>query len=212
MKQPAAMRQLPFYFSVKSIWSYIGHEAINALAAEHGVMLQHRPVHLAALFAATGGTGLRQRHISRQRYRDFEVQRWCQRRGVTIDLSSPFLAADPRLADCLLLAAIEAGYPAEPLLGRLFSSVWRERRDIDDPSTLVAVAMALGLPGDGLVERAGSAEIQAIYERNLSSAIDENVFGLPSFVLNGETFWGQDRLDFLGEALLSGRGPYQASL
>lgn len=206
------MRRLPFYFSVKSIWSYIGHEAINALAAEHGATLQHRPVHLASLFAATGGTGLRQRHISRQRYRDFEVQRWCQRRGVAIDLASPFLAADPQLADCLLLAAIEAGHAAEPLLGHLFAAVWRERRDIDDPMTVAAVATAIGLPGAALVERAESAEIQAVYERNLGLAIDENVFGLPSFVLNGETFWGQDRLDFLGEALRSGRRPYRASV
>jgi len=206
------MLQLPFYFSVKSIWSYIGHEAINALAAEHDATLQHRPVHLPALFAATGGTGLRQRHISRQRYRDFEVQRWCQRRGVAIDLASPFLAADPRLADCLILAAIEAGHAAEPLLGRLFAAVWRERRDIDDPATVATIATAIGLPGAVLVERAGSAEIQAAYERNLDLAIADNVFGLPSFVLNGETFWGQDRLDFLSEALRSGRAPYRAGL
>jgi len=205
-------RQISFYFSIKSIWSYVGHEAINAFAAEHAVALLHRPVHLGSLFAVTGGTVLRQRHVSRQRYRDFEIQRWCKRRGITIDLSSPHLSADPLLADCLFLAATVAGHDAEPLLGRLFTATWRERRDIGDPATVAAVANEVGLDGANLVERARSAAVLAAYERNLGLAMADNVFGLPSFVLDGETFWGQDRLDFLGEALLSGRPPYRASL
>ena len=203
--------RIPFYFSIKSIWSYIGHVAIAAFAAEQGVTLLHRPVHLGSLFAATGGTPLRQRHISRQRYRDFEVQRWCARRGVVIDLTSPYLSADPQLADCLVIAAMMGGHAVEPLLGRLFAATWRERRNIAEPATVAEIARGVGLDGADLLEQASSTAILADYERNLSPAVADNVFGLPSFVLDGEVFWGQDRLDLLGDALASRRPPYRAT-
>lgn len=104
-----------------------------------------------------------------------------------------------------------AGHTVEPLLGRLFAATWRERRNIAEPATVAEIARGVGLDGADLLEQASSTAILADYERNLSLAVADNVFGLPSFVLDGEVFWGQDRLDLLGDALASRRPPYRAT-
>ena len=67
-----------------------------------------------------------------------------------------------------------------------------------------------GLPGMQLVERSGSEEISAAYEQNRQDALAADVFGSPVYVLEGEVFWGQDRLELLGDALQSARAPYSS--
>ena len=65
-----------------------------------------------------------------------------------------------------------------------------------------------GLPGKQLVERSGSDDIGKVYEQNRQDALASDVFGSPVYVLDGEVFWGQDRIELLADALKSGRGPY----
>ena len=77
--------------------------------------------------------------------------------------------------------------------------------------TVTDLANKAGLPGEQLVARAPSGEIAAIYEQNRQDAIAADVFGSPGYVLDGEVFWGQDRLELLGDALKSGREPYRAA-
>jgi len=67
-----------------------------------------------------------------------------------------------------------------------------------------------GLPGQQLVERSGSEAIEAAYEQNRQDAIAADVFGSPAYVLDGEVFWGQDRIELLADALKSGRSPYRS--
>jgi 2-hydroxychromene-2-carboxylate isomerase len=79
-----------------------------------------------------------------------------------------------------------------------------------DPATLVKLADDSGLPGRQLIERAGSDDIGAAYEQNRQDALAADVFGSPVYVLDGEVFWGQDRIELLADALKSGRPPYHS--
>ena len=81
-----------------------------------------------------------------------------------------------------------------------------------DPATLVEMADDSGLPGKQLVERSGSGEIGAAYEQNRQDALAADVFGSPVYVLDGEVFWGQDRIELLADALKSGRAPYRSQV
>jgi 2-hydroxychromene-2-carboxylate isomerase len=87
------------------------------------------------------------------------------------------------------------------LAGALLRACWQEERNVADPATLQAVADGLGLQGEGLLARAGSAEIRAIYERLTDEAIERQVFGAPTCIVDDEPFWGQDRLDFVERRL-----------
>jgi 2-hydroxychromene-2-carboxylate isomerase len=74
---------------------------------------------------------------------------------------------------------------------------------------LTRLADESGLPGKQLIERAASDDIGAVYEQNRQDALDADVFGSPAYVLDGEVFWGQDRIELLADALKSGRAAYR---
>jgi 2-hydroxychromene-2-carboxylate isomerase len=203
-------RQVDYYFSFQSPWAYIGYQRFREVVSTYGLNVNYRPVLLVDLFAETGGLPLPKRHPVRQRYRMAELQRWRDRRGLNFHLQPANWPFNARLADGVVIAAIEAGRDPDPFLLRAFAAVWEDQLNLADPATLVKMADDSGLPGKQLVERSGSDEIGAAYEQNRRDALAADVFGSPSHVLDGEVFWGQDRIELLADALKSGRAPYRS--
>jgi 2-hydroxychromene-2-carboxylate isomerase len=203
-------RQIDYYFSLSSPWAYIGHKAFCEVAAAHGLKINHKPVTLLELFSETGGLPLIKRHPVRQRYRMLELQRWRDKRGLNFHLRPKHSPFNPRLADGVVLAAMEAGLDPDPFMRRAFAGVWEQELDLTDPGTVARLADDSGFPGQKLVERSGSDEIGAAYEKNRQDAISADVFGAPGYVLDGEVFWGQDRIELLADALKSGRKAYSS--
>jgi 2-hydroxychromene-2-carboxylate isomerase len=204
------VRQIDYYFSFQSPWAYIGHASFRQLVEAHGLGVHYKPVLLTGLFSETGGLPLAKRHPARQRYRLVELQRWRDKRGLDFKLWPKHWPFDARLADGVVLAALAAGLDPEPYMQRAYSAVWQTERDLADPVVLTELADAAGLPGEKLVAHAASDQIRAVYEQNRRDAIAAGVFGSPAYVLDGEVFWGQDRIELLGDALNSGRAPYRA--
>ncbi len=204
-------RRIDYYFSLQSPWAYIGHGPFRDVVASHGVEVACKPVVLVDLFAETGGLPLKRRHPVRQRYRMMELQRWREKRGLDFALQPKYWPFDARLADGMVIAATLAGHDPDGVLRRAFAAIWEEERDLADPATLVAIADAAGLPGRELVARAGTDDVAAVYAGNRSDALAAGVFGSPSYVLDGEVFWGQDRIELLADALATGRAPYRAA-
>ncbi len=202
-------RQIDYYFSLASPWAYIGHKLFREVVSTYSLKVNHRPVALVDLFSETGGLPLMKRHPARQRYRMVELQRWRARRGLNFHLQPANWPFNPRLADGVVVAAIAAGPDPAPLLRRAYAAVWEDQLDLADPAILVKLADQAGLPGKQLVERSGSDEIARIYEQNRQDALAADVFGSPAYVLDGEVFWGQDRIELLVDALKSGRAPYR---
>jgi 2-hydroxychromene-2-carboxylate isomerase len=203
-------RQIDYYFSVSSPWAYIGHQSFREVVAAHDLRVNHKPVVLAELFSETGGLPLVKRHPVRQRYRMLELQRWRDKRGLNFHFQPKHVPFNARLADGLVVAVIEAGHDPDPLLRRAFAGVWEDQLDLADAATLVRLAEDCGLPGQALLERSRTDEIGQKYEQNRQDALSADVFGSPAYVLDGEVFWGQDRIELLADALTSGRAPYRS--
>lgn len=203
-------RQIDYYFSLQSPWAYIGHGPFHEVARTHDAKVNYKPVLLGELFAETGGLPLAKRHPVRQRYRMAELQRWRDKRGLKFHLQPANWPFNGRLADGVVIAAIEAGKDPDPFLRRAFPAVWEGQLNLADPAVLVKMADDSGLPGKTLVDRSGSDEIGAAYEQNRQDALAADVFGSPAYVLDGEVFWGQDRIELLADALKSGRAPYRS--
>lgn len=200
---------IDYYFSLVSPWAYMGHPLFVKLARSHNHKIVYKPVFLGELFAETGGLPLQKRHPARQRYRMLEMQRWRDKRNLTFHLNPANWPFNARLADGVVLAAMEAGHDPEPLVARAFPAVWEHQLNLGDPAVLANIATEAGLPGNQLVERANADSITATYEKNRDEAIATGVFGSPAYVLNGEVFWGQDRIELLGDALTSKRAPFR---
>jgi 2-hydroxychromene-2-carboxylate isomerase len=205
-------RQVDYYFSFQSPWAYIGHKPFGDLARSHSLKVNYKPVLLVDLFSETGGLPLVKRHPVRQRYRMVELQRWRDRRGLTFHLQPANWPFNARPADGVVIAAVEAGHDPDKFMQRAFAGVWEDQLNLADPATLVNLADDSGLPGKQLVERSGSDAISAAYEQNRQDALAADVFGSPVYVLDGEVFWGQDRIELLADALKSGRAPYRSQV
>jgi len=202
-------RSVDYYFSLASPWAYIGHAPFMEIARRHGVGLNHKPMSLGKVFAETGGQPLAQRHPARQRYRMIELQRWRDRRGLSFNLKPKFWPFDAALADRFSIAVTAARQDPDPFLRRAFAGVWEEDRNLADPLVIAELAEVAGLDSTSLLESAGGDMVEALYGLNLENAVANDVFGSPAYVLDGEVFWGQDRLELLNDALASGRPPFK---
>jgi 2-hydroxychromene-2-carboxylate isomerase len=203
-------RIIDYYFSTPSPWAYIGHAPFMAIAQRHGLSVNYKPVSLGSVFAQTGGLPVPQRHPARQRYRLVELQRWRDKRGLSFQLQPKHWPFDSKLADRFVIAIVAAHGDPEPFMRRVFAGIWEEERNLADPVVIAELAEAAGLDSTSLMEAAQGDMTQALYALNLENAIAADVFGSPAYVLEGEVFWGQDRLELLDDALASGREPYRA--
>jgi 2-hydroxychromene-2-carboxylate isomerase len=93
---------------------------------------------------------------------------------------------------------------------RAFAGIWAEDRDLADALTLAELLEETGHDSTTLLDAAGGEAAARLYAANRDAAIALDAFGVPAYVLDGEVFWGQDRLELLDEALASGRGPLRA--
>jgi 2-hydroxychromene-2-carboxylate isomerase len=205
-------RQVDYYFSFQSPWAYIGHNVFRNVAKTYDLKVNYKPVVLVDLFSETGGLPLMKRHPVRQRYRMVELQRWRDKRGLKFHLQPANWPFNARLADGVVIAAIQAGVDPEPFMRSAFAAVWEGQLNLAEPATLMQLADQSGLSGKQLVDRSESDEISAAYEQNRQDALAADVFGSPVYVLDGEVFWGQDRIELLADALKSGRPPYRSQV
>lgn len=191
-----------YYFTPVSPWAFLGHDRFAALLRETGAAVQVRPVDYGVIFPASGGLPLPKRAPQRQAYRLVELRRWADHLGIALNPQPAFFPVDGSAATLLVVAtALAHGSPAAlDLSGRIGRAIWVEQRNVADPAVLDALLAEAGLPAT-LRAHAASPEVAARFAADTHRAMDAGVFGAPSYVVDGEVFWGQDRLDFLARRL-----------
>jgi 2-hydroxychromene-2-carboxylate isomerase len=190
-----------YYFSVASPWAYLGSARFIEITRRYGAAVTVMPVELSQIFSASGGTAFRERAAQRQHYRQLELARWSRRLRIPLTLEPCFYPVDRRPASYLLIAAREAGLPVLDLSHRVLRAIWHEEKNIADWNSLHKIVLDAGLDGKALVDAAQRPAVARQYERDTDRAIAAQVFGAPAYVVDGELFWGQDRLDFVEEKL-----------
>jgi 2-hydroxychromene-2-carboxylate isomerase len=191
-----------YYFAPQSPWVYMGHARFIALAQQHGVRIDMKPIDLGKVFNVSGGLPLAKRPAQRQAYRLLELKRWSDYLQVPLNPQPKFfpVSGDPA-AKLILAAQLAHGTDAAlALAGAIMRNLWAEEKNIADTDQLIAIANACGHDGKSLSKSSETASIQAEYDRHTEDAISANVFGVPWYVVDGEGFWGQDRLDFVERA------------
>jgi 2-hydroxychromene-2-carboxylate isomerase len=201
---------IDYYMTSVSPFTYLGHQTLRAIAHKHGASIKVRPVNLGPVFENSGTLPLAQRPLVRQRYRRIELQRVAAYRGLPIHVKPKFWPVDPTLADHTIIAVAEAGHDPLSYMERVLASVWANGEDIADPATLAFHLRAEGFDADAILEAAGDPETAEVRARNTEAAIAGDIVGVPAYVHAGEPFWGQDRLEYLDQALADGRKPFSA--
>ena len=192
-----------YYFAPNSPWTYLGHERFAQIARAAGATIRVLPVDLGGkVFPVSGGLPLSKRAPQRQAYRLVELKRFSEHLGQPIVLQPKYFPVSTDDAARLIIAVDmhDGSDAAMRLAGRILRGVWVDERNIADPRDLAKMLQEEGLPARRLDDSMSQA-MQERYERDTQRAIDAGVFGAPSYVIEGEIFWGQDRLDFVQRRL-----------
>jgi carboxymethylenebutenolidase len=195
-----------YYLSPQSPWTYLGHERFREIARAAKAIVRVLPVDLGGkVFPVSGGVPLSKRAPQRQAYRLLELKRFSEALGQPITLQPKYFPVSGDDAARLIVAVdMQDGTEAAlALTGAVLRGVWVDDLNTADAGVLAAMLAALGLPARRL-DDAYSQAAHARYEADSVLAIEAGVFGAPSYVIDGEIFWGQDRLDFVQRRLARG--------
>jgi 2-hydroxychromene-2-carboxylate isomerase len=197
-------RHIDYYFTPVSPWTYLGHARFVAMAAAAGATIAYKPIDYGKVFPVSGGLPLLKRAPQRQAYRLVELKRWSEHLGLPLHPQPKFFPVSADLASRVLVAADQHGQDVGTLLAAIMRAIWVEERNVADPATVAALADSVGIDGQALLAAADTDTVKAAYEAHTADGIAAAVFGAPTYICGGETFWGQDRLDFLERALQAG--------
>ena len=196
-------KHVDYYVSLISPWTYLGAARFEAMVKKHGATVTIWPVDFGAIFPATGGLPLPKRSPQRQAYRMMELRRWRALLDVPLTLQPKAFPTNELPAVCCVIALREQGRGDEAirLAHAVLRAVWAEERNPADPATLAAIISEVGIDATKLMAASGTHAVVVRRDADTQAAIDRGVFGAPSYVIDDEIFWGQDRLDFVERKL-----------
>jgi 2-hydroxychromene-2-carboxylate isomerase len=191
-----------YYFAPQSPWMFLGHARFRDLLTRTGTAVRVLPVDYGRIFPVSGGLPLPQRALQRQAYRLVELRRFSQFLGIPLNAQPRHfpVAGDPAGLLITAVALADGADPALDLTGAIAAAIWQRELDVADAAVLAQLLHELGLPATRLNE-AASDPVRQAYDEHTRQAIDAGVFGAPSYVIDGEIFWGQDRLGLLEQRL-----------
>jgi 2-hydroxychromene-2-carboxylate isomerase len=187
-----------FFLDVVSPYTWLALMGSERFARQHGVRFEVRPVVYAALLDAHGLVGPVET-TAKRRYTAHDVARCAARLGLRLvgPPAHPFRSLEAQR----VLVAFRDRPEALALAVRLADACWGAGQDLTDPGVRAAAVAAVGLDAAGLEERIASAEVKLALRRSTDEALARSVFGVPTFALGNELFWGHDRLDDLARRL-----------
>lgn len=195
------MPRIEYFYSAHSAYAYLGAWRLAEIANEAGVQVIHKPVDLNPVLEALQGINGSRTQAHRDYFFGRDMFRWAEFRDLPMVRFRPTHHDNPlALPNGVLIAAQEAGADVDALARRIMIAHWRDDADLADAGQIGALLSELGLDAQ-LLDDALSPAIQDIHAANTQEAIDRSVFGSPTYFVDGDMFYGQDRLELVARAL-----------
>ncbi|MBL7664855.1 MAG: 2-hydroxychromene-2-carboxylate isomerase [Bacteriovoracaceae bacterium] len=197
------MKTVDFYFDFLSPYSYFAWLRLPELQKKFEIKIQPKPVLLAGLLNHWGQKGPAEIPAKRK-YLFKDCLRYAKKNNIefTVPLTHPF---NPLYA--LRMGLVEtAGDLQWQVIDCLYKAGWQHRIDMGNPDEILKALKEKALPADALMEKTFEKAVKNQLKLNTSEAIERDVFGVPSFVVDSEVFWGNSSIEDL-ELFLSGKDP-----
>lgn len=200
------MDVIEYYYALASPWSFIGNGKLQEIADEFGLKIDPIIIDYDEMFTAAETVPLPNRPRLRKEYRLVDLERWAAFRNVPFNVEPQFYQGEveePNERDgALMVVAAKAGGLDSLKLAHAFSrALWAEERFPFTRDELIAIATAEGFDGEVLWEQSRSDTIAESYANNTRQSIERGVFGMPFYIVEGQPYWGQDRLELIEHQL-----------
>jgi 2-hydroxychromene-2-carboxylate isomerase len=194
---------IEFTFDFSSPYSYLASELIDELAAKYGREVKWRPMLLGATFAKTGSAPLTSIPLKGD-YSKHDFARSARYFGIPFRLPSNFPKATHQAARAYYWLHDGDCAKAREFAQAVFRAYFRDDRDIADVAVVLDIAAVLGVDRDALAAALNNPAIKERLKSETESAIAKGIFGAPFIIVDGEAFWGADRLPQIEKWLASG--------
>ncbi|MEO1207795.1 MAG: 2-hydroxychromene-2-carboxylate isomerase [Pseudomonadota bacterium] len=195
-------KTIDYYYAIMSGFAYLGEPELRRIAAQAGATINYCPVDILSVFASSGITPPPKQSDARRAYRAVELERWGDVRGLPVNTAPKFWPVAPKQASLMVLAATALGHDPGELSSAFLRGVWVEDKDISDADQIKAILTdVFPNAASEILAKANDPQIEARFEEVSQAAIAAGVFGSPTYIVDGEVFFGQDRLDFVQKAL-----------
>lgn len=192
-----------FIFDFGSPNAYLAYRVLGSIAARHGVGIDIQPCLLGGIFKLTDNRSPMEAFggvKGKLEYERLEMHRFIQRHGLEAFRMNPHFPVNTLLIMRGLIAAQAAGCGAA-YLDAVLAGMWENGEKMDDPEVVARVLTAAGLDAQDLLGRTQDPEVKQKLMANTEAAVARGVFGIPTFFVDGEMFFGKDRLGQVEEAL-----------
>ncbi|WP_060486028.1 2-hydroxychromene-2-carboxylate isomerase [Pseudomonas sp. NBRC 111123] len=193
-------KTVEFYFDLGSPASYLAWTQLPTLCARNGATLVYRPMLLGGVFQATGNASPAM-VPAKGRYMFTDLGRYARRYGVPFGMPPGFPVNTLTLMRGVIGMQLRSPGQFDGLVAALFRGLWAQQRNLSDAATLDETLGQAGFDPAAFHALAADGEVKAELKRVTEEAVARGVFGAPTVFVEGEMFFGQDRLDFVEEAL-----------
>ena len=194
---------IQFYYDFASPYGYMAATRISALAAKHGRAVEWKPILLGVVFKVTGGLPLPSVPLKGD-YSRRDMERSARLFGIPFKLPSKFPIAGQSPSRVIYALQSEGAARQEELTLALYRAYMVDDRDISSPETAADVAASVGMDRQKVLEAIGDPAVKEKLKVETEAAIARGVFGSPYMLVDGEPFWGFDRLEQVDRWLQNG--------
>jgi len=190
-----------YYFSPISGYAYLGHGEFLSLSDKAKFNVRFYPIDIVKVFASTNTTPPAKQADARKSYRTEDMARYAQRYNIPINLHPKHWPVPSDLACKAIIACKHLGLNQGQVTGVILKGVWAQDADIADINSLQTLLNNAGLPGVDILSFSEKSSVELEFKHFTQTAINNGIFGSPTYLLDKERFWGQDRLAMLQERI-----------
>ncbi|WP_226501894.1 2-hydroxychromene-2-carboxylate isomerase [Pseudomonas sp. MWU16-30322] len=193
-------KTVEFYFDLGSPATYLAYTQLPKICAETNSQLMYIPMLLGGVFKATGNASPAM-IPAKGRYMFQDLDRYAKRYDVPLKFNPHFPINTLTLMRAVTGIQLHQPERFQAFIDCLFKALWVEGRPLDEPATVAAVLSEHGFAPDEVLALTDDESVKAVLKKNTETAVKRGVFGAPSMFIGNQMFFGQDRLDFVEEAL-----------
>lgn len=193
-------KTVEFFFDLGSPATYLAYTQLPKICEQTDSQLVYKPMLLGGVFKATGNTSPAT-IPAKGRYMFQDLDRYAKRYGVPLKFNPHFPINTLMLMRAVTGMQLRHPERFQAFIDCLFHALWVEGRSLDDPATVAAVLTRNGFDPNEVLALTADEDVKAALKDNTEQAVQRGVFGAPCMFIGDQMFFGQDRLDFVLEAL-----------